>query len=136
MGAPSGPEPPLPPAPRSPRGPRPAMLVTALVFALGASIGSFTNVLILRLPASESIVRPGSRCPVCRRPLAWYENIPILSWIALGGRCRTCRTPVSIQYPLVELAVGLVFAGNFLLYGPGVGAEDSAWVAALARPEW
>ncbi len=110
--------------------------MTALVFALGACIGSFTNVLVLRLPASESVVRPGSRCPACARPLAWYENVPILAWLALRGRCRTCRTPISIQYPLVELAVGLVFAGNFLLFGPGRGATGSEWLGAMASPQW
>lgn len=112
------------------------MPVIALVFVLGASIGSFTNVLILRLPASESVVRPRSRCPVCGRPLAWYENLPILSWIALRGRCRTCRTPISIQYPLVELTVALLFTGNFVLYGPGGGAAPGEWLDALLGPEW
>jgi leader peptidase (prepilin peptidase)/N-methyltransferase len=112
------------------------MLVIALVFALGACIGSFTNVLVLRLPASQSVVRPGSRCPGCGRPLAWFENVPILAWIALRGRCRTCRAPISIQYPLVELAMGLVFVGNFVLYGPGLHAPAGEWLRALARPEW
>lgn len=112
------------------------MLVIALVFALGACIGSFTNVLVLRLPASQSVVRPGSRCPGCGRPLAWFENVPILAWVALRGRCRTCRAPISVQYPLVELAVGLVFVGNFVLYGPGLHAPTAEWLRALARPEW
>jgi leader peptidase (prepilin peptidase)/N-methyltransferase len=113
-----------------------SLAVTALVFGLGACIGSFTNVLILRLPASESVVRPGSRCPSCGRSLAWYENIPIVSWLALRARCRTCRTPISIQYPLVELTVALVFAGNFLLFGPDWKAPGADWLAALGHPQW
>jgi leader peptidase (prepilin peptidase)/N-methyltransferase len=121
---------------REARSPLPFLLVTALVFALGACIGSFTNVLVFRLPASESVVRPASRCPSCGRFLSWYENIPILSWLALRGRCRTCRTAISIQYPLVELTVGLLFAGNFLLYGPGREASGAEWLSAMGHPQW
>ncbi len=58
------------------------------VFLVGAVVGSFLNVVIARVPAGESLVRPGSRCPKCRAPIAWYDNIPLLSWIALRGRCR------------------------------------------------
>ena len=110
------------------------MLAFLLVFLLGLCIGSFVNVLVFRLPESQSVVRPGSHCRVCKKPLAWYENIPLFSWLALRGRCSGCGTPISVQYPLVELGVGLLFAGNFLLFGGG--AEGAATLPALGRPEW
>ncbi|MDQ7778691.1 MAG: prepilin peptidase [Planctomycetota bacterium] len=78
---------------------------------LGAVVGSFLNVCIYRLPRQcMSILRPGSRCPRCRTPIRWYQNIPILSYLALGGRCATCKAPISLRYPLVELLTGLIFA--------------------------
>jgi leader peptidase (prepilin peptidase)/N-methyltransferase len=92
-----------------------AIVVAALAF--GAVVGSFLNVCIYRLPRRESIVWPGSRCTSCGRALSWYENIPILSWALLGGRCRSCRAPVSAMYPIVEAVTALVFAGGYLLYG-------------------
>ncbi len=93
-------------------------LVVAVIFGLfGLVIGSFLNVCIYRLPRRESVVWPGSKCTNCLRHLAWFENIPVLSWVVLGGRCRTCHTPISMMYPLVELTTGLAFAGSFLVYG-------------------
>lgn len=87
-------------------------------FALaGLVVGSFLNVCIYRLPRRESLLWPGSRCPACGRPLAWFENIPVAGWIALRGRCRTCGARISVQYPLVEVITALVFAGGFLVYG-------------------
>lgn len=84
-----------------------------VVFAaalVGALIGSFLNVCILRWPAEQSVVSPRSRCPGCGEPIAWYDNIPIFSWVVLlRGRCRRCQTPISIQYPLVELANALIW---------------------------
>jgi leader peptidase (prepilin peptidase)/N-methyltransferase len=80
---------------------------------VGLMVGSFLNVCISRLPAGESIAWPGSRCPSCRTPIRWYDNIPVLSYILLGGRCRACRTHISIRYPLVEIAT----AGAFALVG-------------------
>ena len=85
------------------------LLLTAGVVLLGATIGSFLNVVILRLPAGESIVFPGSHCPKCDYALAWYDNIPVLSWLALRGRCRKCSAPISVQYPIVEAANGLLY---------------------------
>jgi leader peptidase (prepilin peptidase)/N-methyltransferase len=73
---------------------------------MGAVVGSFLNVVIARVPAGESIVRPRSRCPGCRAPIAWWDNVPLLSWIALRGRCRTCGTGISWRYPLVEFLGG------------------------------
>jgi leader peptidase (prepilin peptidase)/N-methyltransferase len=80
-------------------------------FVYGLIIGSFLNVVIHRVPRGESIVTPRSRCPDCGHPIPWYENIPILSYLALGGRCRACRQPISPRYAAVELLTGLVFAG-------------------------
>lgn len=71
---------------------------------LGACFGSFSNVLIHRLPRNLSVVRPGSACPACSRPVAWHENIPVLSWLVLRGRCRGCAAPISPRYLLVEVA--------------------------------
>jgi leader peptidase (prepilin peptidase)/N-methyltransferase len=78
-------------------------------FVIGLLFGSFLNVCISRLPKHESIVRPGSHCPHCGKPIRWYDNIPLLSWILLRGRCRDCKAAISWRYPLVELAVGLWF---------------------------
>src|SRR5437868_3434664 len=79
-------------------------------FLVGLLFGSFLNVCISRLPRHESIVRPGSHCPQCGKPIRWYDNIPVLSWILLHGRCRDCKQRVPFRYPLVELAVGLWFS--------------------------
>ena len=86
--------------------------------ATGLAVGSFLNVCIHRLPRRESIVWPASRCTQCGRALAWYENIPVISWLALRARCRTCAAPISPTYPLVEAATALVFAGGAAVYGP------------------
>ena len=85
-------------------------------FGLGLLVGSFLNVCIYRLPRRESIAWPGSHCPACTRPLAWYENVPVIAWLLLRGRCRTCGAGISMVYPLVELTTGLVFAGGVVLY--------------------
>jgi len=83
----------------------------------GALFGSFLNVLILRLPQDESIVYPGSHCPRCDKPIAWYDNIPVLSWVMLGGKCRHCREPISVQYPLIELTTALLWMVAAWHYG-------------------
>jgi leader peptidase (prepilin peptidase)/N-methyltransferase len=79
-------------------------------FAFGLCIGSFLNVCVYRMPKGGSLVRPGSRCPHCRKPIKPYDNIPVLSWLILGGRCRNCRKPISARYPLVELSMGVLTA--------------------------
>jgi leader peptidase (prepilin peptidase)/N-methyltransferase len=87
-------------------------------FALaGLMIGSFLNVCIYRLPRRESIVWPASHCTTCNRQLAWYENVPVVSWLVLRGRCRGCGSRISVMYPLVELTTSAVFAGGVLVYG-------------------
>jgi leader peptidase (prepilin peptidase)/N-methyltransferase len=95
----------------------PGWLVGLFVLLFGACIGSFLNVCIYRLPRGESIVWPGSRCTSCGRALSWYDNLPVLSWMALRGRCRTCAAPVSMMYPLVETVAALTCLGVYLLYG-------------------
>jgi leader peptidase (prepilin peptidase)/N-methyltransferase len=89
-------------------GDAPHWFLPALAFVAGAAIGSFLNVVILRVPAGESIVRPGSHC-ACGQPIAWRDNVPILSWLLLRGRARCCGRPISARYPLVELLTGLLF---------------------------
>jgi len=88
----------------------------ALLFVLGLLVGSFLNVCIYRLPRRESLNWPGSHCTACDRPLSWYENIPLVSWLVLRGRCRTCHTPISPVYPIIEALTGLVFLTAFELY--------------------
>ena len=87
------------------------------VFAIGAAIGSFLNVCIGRWPEGLSVVRPRSRCPKCGHQIKASENIPILSWVMLRGRCSNCHQPISIQYPIVELLVGLLWLAAFLELG-------------------
>ena len=90
-------------------------------FLLGTVVGSFLNVVILRLPdPDQSIAFPASHCPGCQTPLHWYENIPIASYLVLRGKCRTCRKKISIQYPLVELSMGLLSLGLFHRFGPSL----------------
>jgi leader peptidase (prepilin peptidase)/N-methyltransferase len=93
-----------------------AIVVAAL---FGAVIGSFLNVVVHRLPRGASIVWPASACPGCARRLAWYENIPIASYLALGGRCRSCRMPIAARYPILEALTAFMFAGAWWYYGPG-----------------
>jgi leader peptidase (prepilin peptidase) / N-methyltransferase len=86
------------------------------LFALGACIGSFLNVVVWRLPRGESLSSPPSHCPKCDKPLPWYDNIPIFGWIKLGGKCRYCRQPISIRYPIVELVTALLFVFYYVMY--------------------
>src|SRR5688572_27300655 len=88
-----------------------------MAFLVGACAGSFPNVCIARWPRDLSVIRPGSRCPSCGHRLRWYENIPLASWLALRGRCRCCREPISVQYPAVELSVALGWAAAFWHFG-------------------
>jgi len=89
-------------------------LLIAAVF--GAVIGSFLNVCIHRLPRGASVVVPASACPRCGHELAWFENIPIVSWLALRGRCRACRAPIGARYPIVEALTAAMFAGAWWAY--------------------
>ncbi len=89
--------------------------VTVLLF--GAVIGSFLNVCIYRLPREESVAWPASHCPSCHGAIAFYDNVPIVSYLILQGRCRACRTPISIQYPLVEAANAIGYVLVFWMFG-------------------
>ncbi len=99
----------------------PAMAV--LMFFVGASIGSFLNVVVYRVPAGLSIVRPASRCPNCSTPIRSTDNVPVLGWLRLRGRCRACGQPISARYPLVELLAGLMFMGLAWLEWPAGGVN-------------
>ncbi len=94
-----------------------AVALTAVAAPFGAVIGSFLNVVIHRLPLGESLARPGSRCPACERPIRPYDNVPVVSWLLLRGRCRDCGESISPRYPFVELVTGLAFAGVVLARG-------------------
>ncbi|MBA2528753.1 MAG: prepilin peptidase [Euzebyales bacterium] len=94
-------------------------VVGAACAVFGLAFGSFANVVIHRLPAGASVARPASACPSCRAPIALRDNIPVLSWLLLRGRCRRCQVPISARYPLVELATGVVFG----LVGARIGLD-------------
>ena len=87
------------------------------IFLFGTVIGSFLNVCITRIPEDLSIILPGSRCPKCGSPIKPYDNVPVFAWLWLRGKCRACGAPISVMYPLVELATGLLFLAAFKEYG-------------------
>src|SRR5207247_10884047 len=90
----------------------PPVVSYTFIGVLGALIGSFLNVVIHRLPREESIVFPNSRCPSCGAVIAFYDNVPLLSYVALGGRCRSCKTHISGRYPTVELLTALLYVSG------------------------
>ena len=92
-------------------------LTLLLIAVFGLCVGSFLNVCIYRLPLNLSIVHPPSRCSSCGRTLSWFDNVPVVSWVVLRGRCRTCHEPVSWMYPIVEVITALTFVSGYLLYG-------------------
>jgi len=109
-----------------------ALPMLTVGFAVGACVGSFLNVCIHRLPADESVVSPGSRCPRCATPIAWYDNVPLLSWLWLGRRCRSCGVSISARYPLVEASAGLLAVLALVRFGPTPEAAVAfAFTAAL-----
>ena len=91
-------------------------IFAAFSFSFGCCVASFLNVCIWRLPREESVVRPGSHCPKCNAPIRWYQNIPIVSWLALRGRCANCREPISARYVVVELIGGILFLLAYLQF--------------------
>ena len=97
-------------------------------FGLGACIASFLNVVIWRVPRGESIVSPPSHCPKCNAPIKWYQNIPILSWLALRGKCANCRAPISPRYILIETLGGVLFLAAFVKLNP---VEPFFWTPML-----
>jgi leader peptidase (prepilin peptidase)/N-methyltransferase len=100
-------------------------LIAAAV-VVGLCFGSFLNVCILRLPHDQSLLRPRSTCPRCKQPIAWRDNIPVMSWLWLRGKCRWCRKPISVQYPVIEGAVGVLWGASVLAYGPSFHAISGA----------
>lgn len=94
------------------------MALPAVIAGLfGLLFGSFGNVVIWRFPRGESLSHPGSHCPRCDKPIAWFDNIPLVSWLLLRGRCRACRVPISIRYPSVELLSGVLWALPVAVWG-------------------
>ena len=96
------------------------LLLDIFVFAIGAIIGSFLNVCIHRLPKNESVIMPASHCPKCKRNILWYDNIPILSYMILRGKCRFCRGKIAFRYPLVEIITAVLTLLLFIVFGPGI----------------
>jgi leader peptidase (prepilin peptidase)/N-methyltransferase len=107
-----------------------------IVFIFGIMIGSFLNVVIYRIPKGESIVFPASKCQSCQTPLKWYHNIPLFSWMALGGKCGFCEEKISAQYPIVELLTGVIFVALYFKLGlvwylPFIAASFAALLALV-----
>jgi leader peptidase (prepilin peptidase)/N-methyltransferase len=105
-----------------------AMTMLAL---LGLAVGSFLNVCIHRLPERTSVVSPGSRCPGCGYELRWYDNIPVVSYALLGGRCRSCRSRISIRYPIIEIITMAVFLAHYRVIGPDIILVPRLFFACL-----
>ena len=110
-------------------------IVQVTIFWLGAAIGSFLNVVVYRIPAGLSVIWPPSRCPKCLHQLGMGENIPILGWLFLNGKCRHCRTPISIRYPLIELATAIIFVIVYNRFGISIQTVGycllMSWLLAL-----
>ncbi len=106
-------------------------VIGAAAFLIGLLIGSFLNVCILRIPRNESIVTPASHCPKCNATIAPYDNIPVLSWLFLGGKCRNCRAKISILYPAIELLTGVLLYMCYRQFGLTVGGVRWAVFSAL-----
>lgn len=92
-------------------------MIYVLLFILGSIVGSFLNVCIYRLPRRESIIKPGSHCPKCGHKVRWHENIPIISFIMLGGKCSRCKQPISYIYPVVEFITAIVLVTLYIFFG-------------------
>ena len=115
--------------------------ITITFGVIGMLFGSFANVCVHRIPLGESVVSPGSRCPNCRTDIAWYDNIPVLSWLFLGRKCRHCHTPISWRYPLLELSMGLMWTAvawaypiadySLLFIAQAIFLVSALWVLTL-----
>jgi len=93
------------------------LVIYIALACFGLAVGSFLNVVIHRVPAGESIVSPASACPKCGKEIAAYDNIPLISWLLLGGKCRSCKAPISARYPLVELLNAALWVGCYAYFG-------------------
>jgi leader peptidase (prepilin peptidase)/N-methyltransferase len=102
-----------------------------LALAPGLALGSFLNVVAARLPRGSSLVRPGSACLACEAPIAWYDNVPLVSYLVLRGRCRSCAAPIGLRYPAVELVTGALVAACFLVFGVALEALVAAFFCAV-----
>ncbi len=117
----------------------PPIIWLIFLFAFGACVGSFLNVVVYRLPREISLVSPPSHCTSCLKHIAWYDNIPILAWFYLGGKCRHCKAPYSIRYAMIELLTAIFFAGFYWLYFVGnvrqnlAGFEQGGWMIYLGH---
>jgi leader peptidase (prepilin peptidase)/N-methyltransferase len=109
----------------------PPLPFIVFVAVLGLMVGSFLNVCIHRLPRHDSLVWPASRCPTCLSRIKPYDNIPLVSYIALRGRCRSCGQPISLQYPVVEGVTALLFVGAILLFPPDLVVQRLVFACAL-----
>ena len=107
------------------------MLIGVFAALFGLVIGSFLNVCIVRIPQEKSIVMPASACPKCGTPIKPWDNIPVVSWLLLGGKCRGCKEPISWMYPVVELLTGALFLGCYLAFGLTTEALKWAVFSAL-----
>ena|SRR6266566_665425 len=105
-------------------------MIAFIIFVFGLIIGSFLNVCILRIPVAESVVLPPSHCPSCGMPIKPYDNIPVVSWLVLAGRCRKCKARISAMYPMVELGTGLLFLACYCVFG--IKAEALKWAIFAA----
>lgn len=118
----------------------PEWIWLVFVFAFGACVGSFLNVVIWRLPRDKSLVRPPSACPGCGNLIHWHDNIPILSWLLLRGRCRRCGMGISIRYPIIELVTALLFLGWYAIYFladiRGLGYGDTIGLTGFMDGGW
>jgi len=94
-----------------------SLVPVLIVFGLGAAVGSFLNVVVYRLPEGLSLLYPPSRCPRCETKLKPYDNVPVLGWLSLRGKCRSCRLPIAARYPMVEFATGCLFVSVFMFFG-------------------
>jgi len=119
-------------------------VVTFFIMVIGGNLGSFLNVVVYRLPRGESVVHGGSHCPACHAAIRWYDNIPVVGWLFLGGRCRDCHHPIAARYPLLEAAGGLfiggvvayeLLSGGRTLPGPRFGYGRPGADNLLLRPE-
>jgi leader peptidase (prepilin peptidase) / N-methyltransferase len=106
-------------------------LLAVAAGVLGLCFGSFLNVCILRLPKDQSLLHPPSTCPQCGHRIAWFDNIPVVSWLALRGKCRACGHPISVQYPLIEGLVGVLWAAAYVAWGLSVHALAGALLGTI-----
>ncbi|HVW79669.1 MAG TPA: prepilin peptidase [Mycobacteriales bacterium] len=108
-----------------------AVFLCVVLAAVGLIIGSFLNVVIWRVPRGESVVLPASHCPSCDAPIAPRDNVPVISWLLLRGRCRHCEAPIAVRYPAVELATALLFVGFGIRFGAHADLPAFLYLAAI-----